>query len=98
MGAVTNGIKGAFRVGQTLSVLGRTGLNWVRGDRPPTPKLLRQTFENLGATYIKLGQFIASSPTFFPKEYVEEFQYCLDKTRSEEHTSELQSRPHLVCR
>ncbi|MCE0759376.1 AarF/ABC1/UbiB kinase family protein [Marinobacter sp. G11] len=82
MGAVTNGIKGAFRIGQTLSVLGRTGLNWVRGDRPPTPQLLRQTFENLGATYIKLGQFIASSPTFFPKEYVEEFQYCLDKTPS----------------
>src|SRR5690554_5551385 len=82
MGAVTNGIKGAFRIGQTLSVLGRTGLNWVRGDRPPTPQLLRQTFENLGATYIKLGQFIASSPTFFPKEYVEEFQYCLDKTSS----------------
>lgn len=82
MGAVTNGIKGAFRIGQTISVLGRTGVNWVRGDRPPTPQLLRQTFENLGATYIKLGQFIASSPTFFPKEYVEEFQYCLDRTPS----------------
>ncbi|HTN34448.1 MAG TPA: AarF/ABC1/UbiB kinase family protein [Marinobacter sp.] len=80
MGTVSNGIKGAFRIGQTLSVLGRTGVNWVMGDRPPTPRLLRQTFESLGATYIKLGQFIASSPTFFPKEYVEEFQYCLDKT------------------
>ncbi|CAN0573689.1 unnamed protein product [Ectocarpus sp. 12 AP-2014] len=79
-GTVSNGIKGAFRIGQTASVLGRTGLNWLRGDRPPTPRLLRQTFESLGATYIKLGQFIASSPTFFPKEYVEEFQYCLDKT------------------
>lgn len=82
MTAVTNGIKGAFRIGQTLAVLGRTGLNWARGDRPPAPRLLRQTFESLGATYIKLGQFIASSPTFFPKEYVEEFQYCLDKTPS----------------
>src|SRR6056297_1219505 len=80
MSTVTNGIKGAFRIGQTVSVLGRTGINWLRGDRPPTPRLLRQTFESLGATYIKLGQFIASSPTFFPKEYVEEFQYCLDKT------------------
>jgi predicted unusual protein kinase regulating ubiquinone biosynthesis (AarF/ABC1/UbiB family) len=80
MGTVSNGIKGAFRIGQTLSVLGRTGINWVKGERPPTPRLLRQTFESLGATYIKLGQFIASSPTFFPKEYVEEFQYCLDKT------------------
>jgi aarF domain-containing kinase len=82
MGTVTNSLKGAFRIGQTVSVLGRTGINWVRGERPPAPRLLRETFESLGATYIKLGQFIASSPTFFPKAYVEEFQYCLDRTPS----------------
>lgn len=82
MGTVTKGIKGALRIGQTLAVLGRTGIRWVGGERPPAPRLLRQTFESLGATYIKLGQFIASSPTFFPKEYVEEFQYCLDRTPS----------------
>jgi aarF domain-containing kinase len=44
------------------------------------PKVIRTLFERLGATYIKLGQFIASSPTLFPKEYVLEFQKCLDKT------------------
>lgn len=44
------------------------------------PKALRTLFEKLGATYIKLGQFIASSPTIFPKDYVLEFQKCLDKT------------------
>lgn len=44
------------------------------------PKVLRTLFEKLGATYVKLGQFIASSPTLFPKEYVLEFQKCLDKT------------------
>lgn len=77
---ITAGIKGAFRVAQTTSVLAQTGIDWLRGDRPPTPKLLRQTFERLGTTYIKLGQFIASSPSLFPDEYVEEFQLCLDKT------------------
>jgi len=41
---------------------------------------LRKLFERLGATYIKLGQFIASSPTLFPPEYVLEFQKCLDAT------------------
>ncbi|MDX1588203.1 MAG: AarF/ABC1/UbiB kinase family protein [Oleiphilaceae bacterium] len=76
----TDGIKGAFRIGQTAMVLSRTGLRWAAGDRPPLPRLLRSTFEELGATYIKLGQFIASSPTFFPKAYVEEFQGCLDQT------------------
>lgn len=44
------------------------------------PKAVRTLFEKLGATYVKLGQFIASSPTLFPKEYVVEFQKCLDKT------------------
>lgn len=44
------------------------------------PVALRKLFERLGATYVKLGQFIASSPTLFPKEYVLEFQKCLDAT------------------
>lgn len=82
MVGISEGLKGALRIGQTLSVVGRTSLGWVRGHRPPAPRLLRETFESLGATYIKLGQFIASSPTFFPKEYVEEFQGCLDRTPS----------------
>jgi len=45
-------------------------------------KALRQLFERLGATYVKLGQFIASSPTLFPAEYVTEFQKCLDQTET----------------
>lgn len=44
------------------------------------PRVLRQLFERMGATYIKLGQFIASSPTLFPPAYVQEFQKCLDQT------------------
>jgi len=44
------------------------------------PAVLRTLFERMGSTYVKLGQFIASSPTLFPKEYVVEFQKCLDQT------------------
>jgi predicted unusual protein kinase regulating ubiquinone biosynthesis (AarF/ABC1/UbiB family) len=44
------------------------------------PRVLRRLCEELGATYVKLGQFIASSPTLFPPEYVQEFQTCLDAT------------------
>jgi len=54
----------------------------LRGESVEFPKVLRVMFERLGATYIKLGQFIASSPTLFPKEYVVEFQKCLDQTES----------------
>lgn len=78
--AIQYGIKGAWRIAQTVRVLGATGLGWLLGERPPAPALIRQTFERLGPTYIKLGQFIASSPSFFPAEYVEEFQLCLDRT------------------
>lgn len=53
-----------------LSLLGRGDLG---------PKQLRKTFEELGGTYIKLGQLIASAPSLFPREYVDEFQKCLDQ-------------------
>ncbi len=73
-------VKGAMRLGQTGRVLAGTGVSWLLGDRPPTPRLVRQTFERLGATYIKLGQLIASSPSMFPEPWVTEFQHCLDQT------------------
>lgn len=73
-------VKGAFRIAETAGTLAGTGLSWVLGNRPPAPALMRSTFEKLGSTYIKLGQFIASSPSLFPAEYVEEFQKCLDQT------------------
>ncbi|MEJ2514825.1 MAG: AarF/UbiB family protein [Gammaproteobacteria bacterium] len=79
-GLVGLAARGALRIGYTGTVLAGTGIGWLRGDRPPAPRLLRRTFERLGATYIKLGQFIASSPSLFPAEYVEEFQHCLDQT------------------
>lgn len=45
------------------------------------PILLRESFEELGATYIKLGQFIASAPSLFPESYVKEMQKCLDRVK-----------------
>lgn len=80
MGLVIDSLKGVLRLSQTARVLGANGAKWVLGDRPANPVLLRRVFEELGATYIKLGQFVASSPTFFPKDYVDEFQHCLDQT------------------
>ena len=49
-------------------------------DPAAAPKLLRRLCEELGATYVKLGQFVASSPTLFPADYVAEFEQCLDAT------------------
>jgi aarF domain-containing kinase len=45
------------------------------------PMMLRLIFEDLGPTYIKLGQIIASSPGLFTEPYVVEFRKCLDRVR-----------------
>ena len=79
-GALETGFKSAFRITQTSTVLAGAGLGWLLGNRPPPATLLRETFERLGSTYIKLGQFIASAPSLFGQEYVEEFQKVLDQT------------------
>lgn len=67
------------RVGQTATVAGKTGLRIAQGEKM-TPTMLKESFEELGTTYIKIGQFIASTPSLFPREYVEAFQGCLDQT------------------
>lgn len=54
-------------------------VNTVSNLLPTAPNVLRRFCEKLGATYIKLGQFVASAPTIFPKDFVEEFQKCLDQ-------------------
>lgn len=43
------------------------------------PERLRLAFEELGPTFIKLGQLIASRPDLVPYEYSEEFNKLLDK-------------------
>lgn len=67
------------RLGKTASVAGLSALRVASGEKPDA-QLLKETFENLGVTYIKLGQFIASTPSLFPKEYVIAFADCLDQT------------------
>jgi len=72
-----SGIPRALKAAEAVAT---TGTEWLQGDRPAPPALLRKLMERLGATYVKLGQFVASSPTLFPEEYVTEFQKCLDAT------------------
>ena len=73
------GLKSVARIGETAVVAAKAGLKYAT-EKPSHAKLMRETFEDLGSTYIKLGQFIASTPSLFPREYVEEFQKCLDQT------------------
>ncbi len=45
------------------------------------PRLLRLFFEDMGPTFLKFGQIIASSSGMFPDAYVKEFQKVLDRVR-----------------
>lgn len=80
------GVSRSIQVAQAINTVTRQYLSNPKlftdpkTDQISLPKTLRRLFEELGATYIKLGQFIASSPTLFPAEFVLEFQSCLDKT------------------
>lgn len=82
--AMSSGVNGIRRSTQAAfaatSVISDYLSSRRKGEDLAPPVLLRTLFERLGATYIKLGQFIASSPTLFPDDYVLEFQKCLDAT------------------
>ncbi len=53
----------------------------LRGRRNVGPVVVRTAFEDLGPTYIKLGQLVASSQGLFPEPYCLEFRKCLDRVR-----------------
>ncbi|HEY6459178.1 MAG TPA: AarF/UbiB family protein, partial [Polyangiaceae bacterium] len=53
----------------------------LRGRKGEGPAILRRAFEDLGPTYIKLGQLVASSQGLFPERYCTEFRACLDRVR-----------------
>ncbi|KAJ4824477.1 hypothetical protein Tsubulata_017046 [Turnera subulata] len=93
--SINTGPRGAIRFAQGIQAVIGVGSEWLTDVSQsassstgiPTqlqlgllsPLYLRRLFERMGATYIKLGQFIASAPTLFPEEYVQEFQNCFDR-------------------
>ncbi len=58
-------------------VTGRT----YRPREVTAPHVLRRFCEDMGPTYIKFGQIVASSAGLFPESYRVEFQKCLDQVR-----------------
>ncbi|KAL8051093.1 hypothetical protein ABFX02_06G123000 [Erythranthe guttata] len=96
--SINTGPRGALRLAQGIQAVIGVGSEWLAdasktASSPSglatelqlgllSPVYLRKLFERMGATYIKLGQLIASAPTLFPPEYVQEFQYCFDRAPS----------------
>jgi ubiquinone biosynthesis protein len=50
-------------------------------ERLTAPVRVRMAFEQLGPTFVKLGQLLASRPDLIPQEYVEEFKRLHDNVR-----------------
>ncbi len=71
------------RVAVTLGVALRSAARvvWSRlcGRRGTAPRVVRRAFEELGPTYVKLGQLVASTQGIFPEAYCEELRGCLDR-------------------
>src|SRR3569833_1691785 len=57
-----------------------TGRN-AKYQKLPRPVLMRMFCEDLGPTFIKFGQIIASSAGMVPDAYVKEFQQVLDRVK-----------------
>ena len=47
-------------------------------DRLTVAKAVRRTFDDLGGTFTKFGQLVASSPGIFGEDVADEFRGCLD--------------------
>src|ERR671926_1223171 len=85
MGHRTERVKRALYVGRVarrgglLRVLRELG---VWGNRPATrdgAEEFRQALEELGTTYIKLGQLLSSRPDLLPDVYIEELGKLVDE-------------------
>jgi ubiquinone biosynthesis protein len=79
------------RVGATVRHLGGALGLWYLTERRPggsaktagISRRLRIAAEQLGPTYIKLGQIVASGDGIFPPELVAEFKWCRDRVPPE---------------
>lgn len=70
------------KTGWTLTKHGSRAFSRIRGGETRSAagaSEIRRAFEELGPTYVKLAQLIASSPGLFPEALSDEFRACLDE-------------------
>lgn len=78
------GVVQALGVGKALEKLGKT-LHWQNVEEHTgldTPHRVRRVLEDLGPTFIKMGQILATRMDLFPPAYIAEFEKLLDKVPS----------------
>src|SRR5450830_580964 len=77
----SNLLRAAPRLMQILRVLARHKfLGALRGKKHwPPPKAVRETFEELGLTFIKFGQVLALRRDLLPDSYIDELELLHDR-------------------
>ena len=70
------------RMREILSVVLRHGIGKGLVSRN-MPVSIRESFEELGSTFIKIGQILSMRPDLLPEEYIVEFQKFQDNVRPE---------------
>ncbi|TJX61369.1 AarF/ABC1/UbiB kinase family protein [Soehngenia saccharolytica] len=81
--------KTTSRLREIISVFVKHGLNnGIQGFTDPYE--LRKAFEELGPTFVKIGQILSTRPDLIPSMYIEEFNKLQDNVKPEEF-SELRS-------
>jgi len=75
--------KTTSRLREIIAVFVKHGLNnGIQGFNNPYE--LRKAFEELGPTFIKIGQILSTRPDLIPGPYIEEFNKLLDDVKPEE--------------
>lgn len=67
-------------IGMVRRAAQRTPTTAKPGDREHPPTQLRRILEELGPTFIKIGQLLGTRPDLVPPEYIEEFKKLFDQT------------------
>lgn len=78
------GLVRALGVGHAMERLGKT-LHWQSVEdyaTLDTPQRVRRVLEDLGPTFIKMGQILATRLDLFPPPYIAEFEKLLDEVPS----------------